>query len=147
MRIPSVRILDDLMTGMRFNGGHALGFSGPSRLILTREIHAYETANLAVDSQPGRGAADRGSVVRRRGRHLRIELDDGSVLLVAASWEGVHVLVDPGVPATRKGRPTKEPPSLCWQVENMPGVGFEPTWVNTPGILSPRLPRAQQSTI
>ncbi len=27
------------------------------------------------------------------------------------------------------------------QVVKMPGVGFEPTWVNTPGILSPlRLP-------
>ncbi len=25
--------------------------------------------------------------------HLRIELDDGSVLVVAASWEGVHVVV------------------------------------------------------
>ncbi len=25
--------------------------------------------------------------------YLRIELDDGSVLLVAASWEGVHVVV------------------------------------------------------
>ncbi len=37
--------------------------------------------------------------------YLRIELDDGSVLLVAASWEGCHVVVDPAVPATRKGRP------------------------------------------
>ncbi len=44
--------------------------------------------------------------------YLRIELDDGSVLVVAASWEGCHVMVDPGVPATRKGRPTKEPPRL-----------------------------------
>ncbi len=26
--------------------------------------------------------------------YLRLELDDGSVLLVAASWEGVHVVVD-----------------------------------------------------
>ncbi len=26
--------------------------------------------------------------------YLRIELDDGSVLLVAASWEGVHVALD-----------------------------------------------------
>ena len=42
--------------------------------------------------------------------YLRLELDDGRVLLVAASWEGCHVMVDPGVPATRKGRPTKEPP-------------------------------------
>ncbi len=25
--------------------------------------------------------------------YLRIELDDGSVLLVAASWEGVHVVM------------------------------------------------------
>ena len=25
--------------------------------------------------------------------YLRIELDEGSVLLVAASWEGVHVVV------------------------------------------------------
>ncbi len=25
--------------------------------------------------------------------YLRVELDDGSVLLVAASWEGVHVVV------------------------------------------------------
>ncbi len=42
--------------------------------------------------------------------YLRLELDDGSVLLVAASWEeGCHVVVDPAVPATRKGRPTKEP--------------------------------------
>ncbi len=39
--------------------------------------------------------------------YLRLELDDGSTLLVAASWEeGCHVVVDPGVPATRKGRPT-----------------------------------------
>ncbi len=41
--------------------------------------------------------------------YLRIELDDGTVLLVAASWEeGCHLVFDPGVPATRKGRPTKE---------------------------------------
>ncbi len=34
--------------------------------------------------------------------YLRLELDDGSVLLVAASWEeGCHVVVDPGVPANR----------------------------------------------
>ncbi len=26
--------------------------------------------------------------------YLRLELDDGSVLLVAASWEGVHVVVE-----------------------------------------------------
>ncbi len=26
--------------------------------------------------------------------YLRIELDDGSVLLAAASWEGVHVVVE-----------------------------------------------------
>ena len=36
-------------------------------------------------------------IVGRRYRvedgYLRIELDDGSVLLVAASWEGVHVVV------------------------------------------------------
>ncbi len=45
--------------------------------------------------------------------YLRLELDDGSVLLVAASWEeGYHVVVDPAVPATRKGRPTKEPPPI-----------------------------------
>ena len=25
--------------------------------------------------------------------YLRVELDDGSVLLLAASWEGVHVVV------------------------------------------------------
>ncbi len=42
--------------------------------------------------------------------YLRLELDHGSTLVVAASWEGCHVVVDPGVPATRKGRPTKEPP-------------------------------------
>ncbi len=43
--------------------------------------------------------------------YLHLELDDGSVILVAASWEeGCHVVVDPAVPATRKGRPTKEPP-------------------------------------
>ncbi len=41
-----------------------------------------------------------------------LELDDGSVL-EASSWEeGCQVLVDPAVPATRKGRPTKEPPLL-----------------------------------
>ncbi len=40
--------------------------------------------------------------------YLRLELDDRSTLLVAASWEGCHVVVDPAVPATRKGRPTKE---------------------------------------
>ncbi len=35
--------------------------------------------------------------------YLRLELDDGSVLLVAACWEeGCHVVVDPAVPATRK---------------------------------------------
>ncbi len=27
--------------------------------------------------------------------YLRLELDDGSVLLVAASWEGCHVMIDP----------------------------------------------------
>ncbi len=48
--------------------------------------------------------------------YLRIELDDGSMLEVASSWEeGCHVVVDPAVPATRKGRPTKEPP-LCCQI-------------------------------
>ncbi len=26
--------------------------------------------------------------------YVRLELDDGSVLLVAASWEGVHVVVE-----------------------------------------------------
>ena len=26
--------------------------------------------------------------------YLRIELDDGSVLIVAASWEGAHLVVD-----------------------------------------------------
>ncbi len=42
--------------------------------------------------------------------YVRLELDDRSVLLVAASWEeGCHVVVDPAVRATRKGRPTKEP--------------------------------------
>ncbi len=35
--------------------------------------------------------------------YVRIELDDGSVLLVAASWESVHVVVNPAVPATIKG--------------------------------------------
>ncbi len=36
--------------------------------------------------------------------YLRVELDDGSVLLVAASWEeGCHVVIDPGVPAPSKG--------------------------------------------
>ncbi len=39
--------------------------------------------------------------------YVRLELDDGTLLLVAASWEeGCHVVVDPAVPATRKGRPT-----------------------------------------
>ena len=33
--------------------------------------------------------------------YLRLELDDGSVLSMGASWEeGCHVVVDPGVPAT-----------------------------------------------
>ncbi len=37
--------------------------------------------------------------------YLRLELDDGSVMLVAATWEeGCHVVDDPAVPATRKGR-------------------------------------------
>ncbi len=31
--------------------------------------------------------------------YLRIELDDGFVLVVAASWEGVHVYVDMSRPS------------------------------------------------
>ncbi len=43
--------------------------------------------------------------------YVRLELDDGSTLQVTASWEeGCHLLFDPAVPVTRKGRPTKEPP-------------------------------------
>ncbi len=36
--------------------------------------------------------------------YLRLELDDGSVLIMAASWEGISVVVDPAVPATGSGQ-------------------------------------------
>ncbi len=74
--------------------------------------------------------------------HLHLELDDGSVLLVAASWEGgCHVVVDPGVPATRKGRPTKEPPLCYGQAHAIRGK----PWVvarlaRRPGLSSPGRP-------
>ena len=67
--------------------------------------------------------------------YLRFELDDGSVVLIAATWEGCHIMVDvPGGTAglagcerahgnglippylpRGKGRPMKEPP-LCCQI-------------------------------
>ena len=48
--------------------------------------------------------------------YLRIELDDGSMLLVAASWEGVHVVVE------RCGaRPTAEWGSTGITTELAPG--------------------------
>ncbi len=41
--------------------------------------------------------------------YLRLELGDGSVLVVAASWEeGCHVVVDPGVPAPEAKAPQYE---------------------------------------
>ncbi len=35
--------------------------------------------------------------------YVRLKLDDGSVLLVAASWEGCHVVVDPAVTCHEEG--------------------------------------------
>ncbi len=84
--------------------------------------------------------------------YLRLELDDGSVLVIAASWEGCHVVVDPAVLATRKGRPTKEPPCLCSR--NVVGAGGQEPFAPTcycgsetpancnPGLLTQVLPRS-----
>ena len=43
---------------------------------------------------------------------MRIELDDGNVLLVAASWEeGCHVVVDPPYLPRGRGGPRRNRPS------------------------------------
>ena len=70
---------------------------------------------FGVSVEDGRGGGSSACGYGVEDGYLPLELDDGSVLLVAASWEGVSVVVDPGVPATRKGRPPKEPPRVFWQ--------------------------------